>query len=75
MYAKVRQKTHVSNNIQHNKYIVHLLINLLIKHKMQAERMEPSHKENGHGIAQQNKAMTLIPLICCSFCRYKYVNH
>ena len=25
--------------------------------------MEPSHKENGHGIVQQNKTMTLIPLI------------
>ena len=26
--------------------------------------MVPPHKENGHGIAQQNKAMALIPLIC-----------
>ena len=26
--------------------------------------MEPPHKENGHGIAQQNKVMALIPLIC-----------
>ncbi len=25
--------------------------------------MEPPHKGNGHGIAQQNKAMALIPLI------------
>ena len=25
--------------------------------------MEPPHKENGHGIVQQNKAMALIPLI------------
>lgn len=30
---------------------------------MLAERMVPPHKENGHGIAQQNKAMALIPLI------------
>ena len=30
---------------------------------MLAERMVPPHKENGHGIAQQNKVMTLIPLI------------
>lgn len=42
---------------------------------MLAERMVPPHKENGHGIAQQNKAMALIPLICRSFCRYKYVKH
>lgn len=42
---------------------------------MLAERMVPPHKENGHGIAQQNKAMALIPLICRSFCRYKYAKH